>query len=197
MLTEKLQSSNQGIAAATDHPRFTGALIALLPERKCVEELFIPGGEPVDQLHLTLFFLGDSFDITAIMQEKITRLITLVTELIIVSKPIAELRAFGIAQWNPYSEEPAIVLNIGNVIGSKGRTLGEIHAIIRYILEDANINYPEQHDPWSPHICLGYNLSLTDYYEEIKQRLENFVLKFDRLMIGFGDNCTIVPLNVA
>lgn len=56
-------SENKGLAIgqrATLEKQHTGVMVALFPDTADAIEMAIPGGEPVDELHLTLAYLGDS-----------------------------------------------------------------------------------------------------------------------------------------
>ena len=47
------------LVAAADGSHLSGAMIALMPTVADAERLAIEGGEAADQLHLTLYYLGD------------------------------------------------------------------------------------------------------------------------------------------
>jgi SPP1 gp7 family putative phage head morphogenesis protein len=52
--------------AEADQPNFsTGSMLALYPPRVLVEALALPGGLPVDELHLTLAYTGKAADVDA------------------------------------------------------------------------------------------------------------------------------------
>ena len=47
------------LIAAADGSHLSGAMIALMPTPEDAERLAIEGGEDAEQLHVTLYFLGD------------------------------------------------------------------------------------------------------------------------------------------
>src|SRR5688500_1406256 len=55
----RLGVSMGSLTAAADGSHMSGAMIALMPTREDAERLAIEGGEDAEQLHLTLYFLGD------------------------------------------------------------------------------------------------------------------------------------------
>jgi hypothetical protein len=50
------------LTAAADGSHMSGAMIALMPTPEDAERLAIEGGEPADQLRLTLYYLGNGAD---------------------------------------------------------------------------------------------------------------------------------------
>ena len=50
------------LTAAADGSHRSGAMIALMPTPTDAERLAIEGGEAADQLHLTLYYLGQGAD---------------------------------------------------------------------------------------------------------------------------------------
>ena len=49
-------------------PRHTGGMVALIPADHYLEQLTVPGGDPPEQLHLTLAYLGE--DVTTWSDEQ-------------------------------------------------------------------------------------------------------------------------------
>src|SRR4029453_11534584 len=95
----------------------TGAMIALIPREADAERLAMSGGEPAEQLHVTLFFLGESEEW---LPEDRTELVDLVRRYA-PSEPVYA-RLFGAAQWNPHSDSPAWVWSVGDNIEDASTT---------------------------------------------------------------------------
>lgn len=186
----ELDDESETLIAAVRDDKSDGAMIALVPTLHDLERLVLAGFEPPDDLHLTLFYLGDADKITP------TQINELVTGLIQEVRdeggdtPILA-RAFGVAHWNPESEYPAWVLNVGDEKftedddTSRERVTGlaDVRHLVEHVLEDLRIDYPPNHTPWQPHICIAY--SKDDLYGELASRLGP--LTFDVLRVAWGE----------
>lgn len=171
-------------AAADIH---TGAMIALMPSEADAARLALDGGESADQLHLTLFYLGDAADWTA---EQQGYLIGRVSDAARLLTPIGG-RVFGAAQWNPASDEPAWVWNVGNDNDAPGSVLEDAKYETIYALE--NVQTPEipvQYTPWSPHICAVYS---KDAWGD-RLAAQTGPVTFDRIRVAFAGQYTDIPL---
>ncbi len=176
----------ESIAAAADV--HTGAMLALMPTEVDAARLALDGGETADQLHLTLHYLGEAVDWTA---EQQGHLISRVSDAARLLTPIGG-RAFGAAQWNPASDEPAWVWNVGNDHEAPGSNLEDAKFEVTWALEDGHDDpeMPQQHSPWSPHVCAVY--SVDDWREQLAARVGP--VTFDRVRVAFGGRYTDIPL---
>lgn len=161
----------------------TGAMIALLPSAEDAARLALAGGETPDELHLTLVYLGDvsSWDLQA--QATVVQRVTEMT---------AGMRAvvadvFGAALWNPAGTSPAVVLNVG------GDCLEDVQAQALGCLYEwpSPVELPEQHEPWSPHVCVAYTDQLSTLGQAVA--LVGSVV-FDRVRVAFGGQYADLPL---
>jgi 2'-5' RNA ligase superfamily protein len=154
----------------------TGAMVALVPAD--AGSLAVDGGEPVDQLHLTLIFLGD--DATVIDDQTRQGIIDSCTALAADWDPI-EAVAFGVGLFNPGGDQPCQVLLCS------GDDLAEFQdELVDEVPTDA-----AQHAPWIPHITLNYSgdpAGLAD----LTSRCGPVV--FDRIRVAFGTDETDIPL---
>lgn len=166
------------VAAARQHD---GAMIALVPTAADAERLALPGGEPADQLHLTLAYLGKADDWD---EQQRQALIELVRQQAATHPPV-EGTAFGAAHWNPNSEYPAWVLNVG------GDSLTPTHAGVWQALLAGDWTLPAQHSPWLAHLCLSYDDDPT-LVTAMEQRLGP--VTFDRLRVAFAEKHVDFPL---
>lgn len=179
---ESITAASVPYADDDDEP--TGAMIALVPSQADIDRLVIAGGEPADELHLTLYYLGDAANVDEATQARITATIVDVVQL----QPSVRATGFGAALWNPDSDYPAIVLNVGG----PDNALEQVRETIEDALGDVWTAWiPEQHCPWVPHICLAY----TDDESYVNTALERVgPVTFDRIRIAWAGNVTDVPL---
>jgi hypothetical protein len=174
------------MATGTEH---SGAMIALVPTDADLDRIAQPGGEPRDELHLTLYYLGDATDVDdqtrAAMTTAISQLAASRDE-----QPVRG-RAFGVAHWNLTGDDPAWVLNVGDA--NEGESLGYVRSMCTEALYESSIDFtlPEQHTPWQPHICVAYSDD-EDWYGRLLGLLGD--VTFDRIRLAFGGEVTDVPL---
>ncbi|WP_411092310.1 phage minor head protein [Streptomyces sp. 049-1] len=177
-------------AAATEH---TGAMIALLPSQADVERLALEDGEPGEELHCTLWFLGTAADWGEDQQRELIDGVR--TRAASLPGPIRAV-AFGVNHWNPASPDPAWVWAIGDDpdADDEAATLHEARAILAQdALEDGHNNpeLPRQHTPWVAHTTGAYTTE-TWPLEAMADRLGP--LTFDRVRVAFAGEVTDIPL---
>lgn len=152
----------------------SGGMIALIPSDADLDRLTLDGEEPRDDLHLTLWYLGDD-RLTEDQQEDVLRVTSEVAE---EWRPIAA-KAFGVAHWNPDGENPAWVLNVGDA--SEDADLTDVRLDVGQAVADV-FDLPQQHTPWQPHVCIAY--STDDIGEELVSRLGP--ITFDKIRVAYG-----------
>lgn len=174
------------VSLATDNDHTSGGMIALMPTAADAKRLALPGGEPAAELHCTLFFLGD--DGAAWTEEQRDRLEGAVRQHTAGLAPV-QARVFGVAHWNGTSEKPAWVWNVGDdpEHTENAAHLGELRALAATGLSMTPDlpEVPEQHSPWSAHICAAYDKDLT-LLRALEKRLGP--VTFDRIRLSFGDD---------
>lgn len=171
-------------------------MIALVPTAPDLDRLAIDedGAELRDELHLTLYYLGKAADVEVEMRDQLEHAVRSMIENRAVG--LINANAFGVAHWNPESDDPAWVLNVGDVPPDErepdGESLGELRTTVTEAIHDGDVTFelPAQHTPWQPHICLAY--STDDYLEELSSRLGP--VSFDRVRLAFGGDIRDVPL---
>lgn len=170
------------VAAAARDDKTEGAMIALIPSAADLERLSLDGYEEPDELHLTLFYLGDADQTTP---TQVNELVTALLGALRGMKRTAPVTAttFGVAHWNPTGEHPAWVLNVGDGGSGGPSALEEMHSLVYDVLRDSGIDYPPQHTPWQPHICIAY--SKENLYSELSSRLGP--VTFDTLRVAWGE----------
>lgn len=168
-------------------------MIALVPTDADLDRLAADGGEPRDELHLTLYYLGDAVDVDIDIRQAMINSVTSMVES--RDESAVRARAFGVAHWNPMGEDPAWVLNVGDIADDDGETIGYIRGMITESLYDSVIEFimPQQHTPWQPHICVAYSDD-EDWYNRGLLMLGD--VTFDRIRFAFGGEVTDVPLGM-
>lgn len=172
--------------------RHTGAMIALVPTEADLDRLAVEDGEPRDELHLTLYYLGDAAAIDDVTRAALVNAVRGLLEA--RDEPPVTARAFGVAHWNPTGDEPAWVLNVGD--DAEGESLGYVRGVVTEALHDASVAFvlPTQHTPWQPHICIAYGDD-EDWYGRLLNRVGD--VTFDRVRFAFGGEVTDLTLGRA
>lgn len=155
----------------------TSAMIALVP----AEPVAIEGGEPPDESHLTLFFLGEAAEIDDTLRK------TMLDEMRTLAggTPLIEANAFGAAVWNPFGEYPCVVMAIGGDGLEDLRFDVEdlIHGAIGVL--DTAWEMPVNHTPWAPHVCLVYDDAPMQFMDQALGLVGP--ITFDRIRVAFGN----------
>ncbi|WP_119580447.1 hypothetical protein [Streptomyces europaeiscabiei] len=182
------------LTAAADGSHMQGAMIALMPTAEDAERLAIEGGEAAEDLHLTLYYLGDDgarWHEDA-REELISNLRAGVDDF--VSGPI-KARVFGAAHWNANTDSPSWVWNVGDDRDERVITasLELAHTIAVEALEGMHDqpDLPVQHAPWQPHVCAAYSDEL-DLIISMEERIGP--VTFDRIRVAFAGDHTDIPL---
>jgi hypothetical protein len=165
-------------------------MVALVPSEADLDRLplgAVDGAEPREELHLTLAFLGEA---DAWAPSDRSALIAALSQL--PALPVVG-EGFGANYWNPGSDSPSWNLAVGGV------DLEVAHGAVWEVLRNAQTNMaapeiPEQHAPWSPHVCLAYTPN-TSLAGQVADRTGPIV--FDRLRVAFGEAVTDLPLAAA
>jgi 2'-5' RNA ligase len=173
----------------------TGGEVALVPSAADAQRLALDGGEDVEQLHLTLAYLGDAAEID---ESTRAELIAWAYEMVTGWPSPVEADAFAPAIFNPEGPEPCAVLILA------GAELAEFHETALADITDL-VSLPEQHQPWIPHVTLAYiddgdlingpGLGMVDLDEIVPGRMGP--VNFDRLRLAFGGEVTDVPIGKA
>lgn len=160
----------------------TGAMIALVPTDADAARLAVPGGEPTDQLHVTLRYLGeaDAFD-----DDARADLVDLTREYVAGLGPI-EANLFGLAMFNPDGDEPCVVGLIG------GDAVWSAYQRCGGAVEDHGAVLPPPLLPYTAHLTLEY----TDDPSRVADLIDLVgPVRFDRVRLAFGGQNTDIPLS--
>lgn len=164
-------------------------MIALIPSAEDAARLALADGEDEDQLHCTLYFLGD---ITEWSGESVAMLVDEATALASGVSPVSA-KLFGVNQWNPSSDSPAWVWATGDETDEGGVTLGLMRNLAEAALDFAGLldAVPEQHSPWVAHVTGAYDT--TDAPRD--QMVERCgPITFDRVRVAIGGVHYDIPL---
>lgn len=179
--------------AGSDH--LNGAMIALMPTEEDAQRLRFPGGERTDDLHLTLYYLGEGADWSEQSRESV---INSVIDRMSDAGPTGVVgNVFGVNHWNGGGDEPSWVLAVGDVPEDDRpegfSSLESVRELVTDALENSHsdTDIPTQHTPWVPHICMAYTGDLS-LVESLEERLGE--VTFDRIRIAFAGEHTDVFL---
>lgn len=170
-------------ADATEH---TGAMIALVPSDEDLTRLAVPGGEPREELHLTICYLGEAAKIPPFMRVRLLDAMHRIAQM----TPVVDAMGFGVAVWNGANAETptAVVLNVS------GGELEDVYEDVWNSLQhayDSVDDIPEQYEPWVPHVCLAYsdNAGLIAQLQDREGHI-----RFTKLRVAFAGQVTDIPL---
>jgi hypothetical protein len=161
-----------------DDPAHTGAMLALVPSVEDTQRLAADGGEPAEELHCTIAYLGkaDQFDAAARQQ------LIAATTAAVQGMPVIDADAFGLAAFGQGGDEPCNVLNVGGVM---------LDAAHQFLTESVPFEAPGQHAPWNAHVTLEYS----DDLGRLKQLVDRLgPIRFDRVRLAIGGDVVDIPL---
>lgn len=161
------------------------AMIALVPSAADAQRLAVDGYETVEDLHVTLAFLGDvsNIDDPAPLEAGLRRIAATI--------PPLELKTWAVSHFNPTEKACAVYL-VGQGKDETGPLLDRIHEqAVSLALNEMGEKFPEQHSPWVPHLTIGYDLD-PDMLTEAGNPLT-----FDRLRLAMGTENIDIPLEAA
>ncbi|MEV6738695.1 phage minor head protein [Streptomyces sp. NPDC051104] len=173
----------------------TGAMIALVPSDEDLARLAIDGGEPADELHLTMWFLGKA---DAFPAHQRASLIDLLREEL-QDRGLGPVpgRIFGVNRWNGNGDEPCWVWAVSDDTGDdrpeSSPYLHELRNVAGYAIRHSELDdeqVPDQHSPWVAHVTAAYGDG--DLLTELEDRLG--AVTFDRVRIAFAGEYTDIPL---
>lgn len=164
-------------------PEHTGAMIALRMADDRAASLTVDGGEPADELHDTLFYLGEA---SAWSEDNQAALIEAMKGVAAGLSPF-EADPFGVAIWSPDDPEGSCVIQ--NI---SGQALVDAHDQVAAAVGPFLALVPEQHAPKLHHITLAYTQD-TALLADLATRPRD-PIQFDRLRIAFAGQVTDLTL---
>ncbi|MFD3848176.1 phage minor head protein [Streptomyces microflavus] len=187
-----LESEEPRVNALTAAGGHTGAMIALIPTEADQQRLALDGigAEPADELHLTLFFLGDGADWD---EEQRGDLIASVRAQLSEFSQDVSGRLFGSNHWNADADEPAWVWSVGDDREKGGPSLESVRYAMTWALEamHSQPDLPAQHTPWAGHVTAAYSAA---HWPLVEMDARLGPITFDRVRIAFAGVRTDIPL---
>lgn len=179
------------VAAAETH---TGAMVALIPADTDAQRLAVDGGEPVDQLHVTVAYLGDAAGCPGHIRKRIISDL----EDAAAGWPPLSADGFAISVFNPpghTSMADGKDRDTCVTLGMSGDDLEDVYDTVSEVVQDAadpdEWTLPRQHSPWAPHMTLQYTDDVTRTVDLVDRAGP---VTFDRLRVTFGDDTVDIPL---
>lgn len=174
-----------------EKPARTDGMVALIPAEPSAYA--VEGGDPAEELHVTLAYLGEHVDQWTAEQrtavhEAAAHLASIWTDTSAGGAPAVESRVFAHAQFNPDGgpdgdKEPCAVYLLGD-----GETLAHLRMAVVDSLSQAigSADWPDQHEPFVPHMTAGYGLDTAAL---------SFTgpVQFDRIRVALGGEVTDYP----
>ncbi|WP_157953328.1 2'-5' RNA ligase family protein [Streptomyces sp. MH60] len=131
-------------AAAVLHDK--GVMVALVPPREVAEQLAREDGQPADQLHVTLAYLGNTSDYT---REQLQLLPQIVGAWAVRRKPV-HVRIGGIGTFNNAFKGEHVLWAAADIPDG-----AQMHSSLAHYLEGHGYRLPSEHG-WTPHLTLAY-----------------------------------------
>lgn len=188
---DRARRPEPALIAAAEH---TGAMIALIPSAADQERLSVDGGEPVEELHVTLGYLGEAAMIPPELQRAIVQRIAKC-----VADQVSVIgNAFAVAMFNPETGDGADLVAAGKepcvVLLISGQQLAPFQ---QYVMHDVSMAFAAagmemhpQHSPWVAHLTLVYtgDADLSYFTDRVGP------IAFDRVRVAFGGTVVDLPL---
>ncbi|QDH93504.1 RNA ligase [Gordonia phage Verity] len=162
----------------------TGGMVALLPTAADAEMLAVAGGDPVEEIHLTLVYLGD--DLTQTSDEWRQGVQEAVTEVLEPTPEGGHMisgRVFGRAAFNENSDDSeacaVYLIEANGITGLVDRIRGSL----------GNRAPASDFDAFVPHITAGYGIDTAALYGAVGS-----AITFDRVRVSIADVIVDIPL---
>jgi len=143
-LTEPEERLLQREAAAVAHDH--GVMVALVPPREIAEQLAMADGQPVDDLHITLAYLGNVADYRP---DQLARLPRVVAAWASGQRPVT-VRVGGVGTFNNAYKDQHVLYAAMDIPGG-----AQVHTSLAQHLERHGYRLPSEHG-WTPHMTLRY-----------------------------------------
>lgn len=174
-------TSPNGITADAEQAKRTGGALLLWPHEDDARALAVPGGEPWQDLHLTLYFFASDVTAEPLPVELISAL-----DLELDAFPTINLNLFAQAVFNPTGDEPCAVM-----LGGDSPMLSTLrHEVLPPLVSMFGPQDPDlynQHEPWIPHVTIGYGMPF-DRLPEPRRMV------FDRVTLEWAGHDTTFQL---
>lgn len=154
----------------------TGAMLAFLPHGP--QFLAVDGGDPPEELHVTMLYLGDDHTVYGAQHRHDISQVLSALGTGPVTATVTAVQTLG------SNEPPATVMMLD------GPDLHALRPTLKQALADAGVPVPEDTYPeYLPHLTLGYGLNPDDYQSRVGE-----ILTLDRVGAWYGPDRAEVPL---
>ena len=177
----------QGIVRVADaeQAKSTGGMLALYPRVDDAMKMAVPDGEPPEELHVTLVYLGE--DISGVNAAPLAHLAAGLAD----QYAVITARIMGHGVFNPDGGENGDKEPCAVYLVSDSEQLPDLHADALAAL-DGQVDFPlpVQHKPFVPHITAGYSMSPGELHY-------TGPVLFDRIGLAVGGTTHYFPLQGA
>jgi 2'-5' RNA ligase len=187
-ILERANGDDGGMTAAAP-TSYSGAMVALRMTDADAARLAVTDGLPMDDLHLTLAYLGDADQIDEPTRERMAKGMGKIAKKL--GGPLTA-DGFAVSAFNPgtANDRPTAI-----VMGVSGDMLADLQAgvckAIGAMCSDDGYQMPGQHSPWVAHTTLTYDDDLSKigaYADRVGP------ITFDRLRLAFAGENIDIPL---
>lgn len=170
-------------ATGAPFARYSGAMVALVPTADWARASAADesdGGLPVEELHVTLAYLGDQP-----LDDGVRAAVLDAMEKLAGERGALDAEVFAVSLFNPTGDEPCITL------GLSGDDLAAAYLETQNWLHMAGADLSMSKQPWHAHLTLAYT---DDHYGAADYVDRTGPITFDRLRVAFGGEVTDFPL---
>jgi 2'-5' RNA ligase len=158
----------------------TGVMVALIPTAEDAARLVVDGGEPAEQLHVTLAYLGEAADLDAAARQDLIDLVSSAVN----GMPTVQAEIFSAAVYNPGDTSDRDTCLVYQVSGD---LLDAVHDTVDRALDGVNVAAR----PWFAHVTAVY----TDDLGRLSELVGNVgPVTFDRVRIAIAGQAVDIPL---
>lgn len=163
-----------------EQAKSTGGMVALYPRTDYAQQLAIPGGEPPQDMHVTLAYLGE--DVSDQDPGGISQGLSQIAD----SFTVIDARVMGHATFNGDGGPDGDMDPCAVYLISDAEQLSDLHKDVLDLCTQ-QFNLPQQHLPWIPHLTAGYGID--------QDRLDfHGLVLFDRVGFKFAGRSHVFPL---
>lgn len=169
------------IEADAEIAKSSGGMLALLPRQDFAEAMVVQGGEPIEDLHLTLAYFGE--DVTGLPVDGLAQDTGTIADMLITA---VRARVFAHAIFNPDGGPSGQSDPCSVYLVSDSEVLGPLRAAVQEAArKNLGANLPNQHEPFVPHITASYAIQNLTFTGEVI---------FDRLSLNWAGQKQEYPL---
>lgn len=182
--THLVDTTSPDKMANEDDIKSTGVMVAVYPTPEIAQQIAVRGGEPPEELHVTLAFLGkvdDALGDGTALGDATGRIVAAAQIAAATHQPLAG-KIGGIGRF-PDSGDGVPVWAPVDVVG-----LGALREDLVTALTDAGLPVKTDHG-FTPHMTLGWNLDMS-----LIPPVDDVPVTFDRMVVVVGEAHTDVPL---